>query len=205
MNRLARGALSVLLVSTAVSSAAHPQSSNPANLPLRAGDRLLIKVWIDTTFADTVRIDESGAAVLPRLGPLVVAGLPSFEIADSVRRSYGRVIRTPAIEVTPLRHVTVLGEVKRPATYYVETHATMRDIVALAGGVTDIGALGHLNVIRGSERVVLSRWEERGDETVIARSGDVVIVDREPWLQRNVFSMISGLGVLFSLVYTVTR
>ena len=86
MNRLVRGALTVLAVTTAVAGAATAQSpEDPARLALIPGDRLLIKVWLDTTFADTVRIDASGAAVLPRIGPLVVTGLPSFSIADSVR------------------------------------------------------------------------------------------------------------------------
>jgi polysaccharide biosynthesis/export protein len=205
MNRLVRGALLVFAVGNASMSAAQLQSSDPASLPLRAGDRLLIKVWLDTTFFDTVRIDESGAAILPRLGPVKLTGLPSSEIADSVRRYYAHVIRAPAIEVTPLRQVTVLGEVNRPAVYYVETHSTMREIIALAGGVTGIGALDHVNVIRGSGRLRLSRWEQRADDPVIVRSGDVIWLDREPWLKRNIFSVVSGLGVLFSLVYTVTR
>src|SRR4249919_228055 len=99
MHRLVRGALFLLAVMTAVSSVAHPQSSDPANAPLRPGDRLLVKVWLDTTFADTVRIDETGAAILPRLGPLRLANLASTAIADSVRRAYSQVIRTPSIEV----------------------------------------------------------------------------------------------------------
>src|SRR4051812_11760547 len=108
MHRLVRGAVFLLAVTTAVSDIAHPQSSDPASSPLRPGDRLLVKVWLDTTFADTVRIDETGAAILPRLGPIGITGLAPLNIADSVRRAYSRIIRTPAIEVTALRRVTVI-------------------------------------------------------------------------------------------------
>src|SRR5215218_10059928 len=114
MNHLMRGALLAFAITTALTSAAHPQASDPSNAPLRPGDRLLVKIWLDTTFADTVRIDETGAAMLPRLGPMHIAALASSRIADSVRRAYASVTRTPAIEVTPLRRVTVLGEVRRP-------------------------------------------------------------------------------------------
>lgn len=204
MNRLMRGALSFAAL-IAWTSAAHPQASDPSNAPLRPGDRLLVKIWIDTLFADTVRIDETGAAMLPRLGPMRITDLLSSAVADSVRRAYTRVTRTPSIEVTPLRRVTVIGEVKKPATYFVETMTTLREAVALAGGVTDIGTLGRITVVRDSARVVIDKWEQRRDEPVIVRSGDVVWVDREPWLKRNIFSVISGLGVLFSVLYTATR
>jgi protein involved in polysaccharide export with SLBB domain len=205
MTRLVRGALTALAVTLALSSAAHPQASDPSNAPLRPGDRLLVKIWLDTTFADTVRIDETGAAMLPRLGPLHVTDLASRNVADSVRRAYTSVTRTPAIEVTALRRVVVLGEVKRPATYFVETQTTLRDAVALAGGVTEIGALAHLVVFRDSTRTLVADWQQRDDPAMIIRSGDVVWIDREPWLKRNFFSVISGLGVLFSVIYTVTR
>ena len=205
MNRLVRGALSVAVVALALSSAAYPQASDPPNAPLRPGDRLLVKIWLDTTFADTVRIDETGAAMLPRLGPMRIIDLASGAVADSVRRAYTRVTRTPAIEVTPLRRVVVLGEVNRPATYYMETRTTLREAIALAEGITDIGAVGHITVLRDSARIIVRNWEQRGDPVAVVHSGDVVWVHREPWLKRNVFSVISGLGVLFSVVYTATR
>jgi protein involved in polysaccharide export with SLBB domain len=205
MNRLMRGALITLAVSLAASSAAYPQASDPSNAPLKPGDRLLIKIWLDTAFADTVRIDETGAAMLPRLGPIHITDLASRGIADSVRRAYTRVTLTPSIEVTPLRRVTVLGEVKQPATYFMETSTTLREAIALAGGITDIGALKQLIVMRDSSRIAIENWQRRADEVSIVRSGDVVWVDREPWLKRNIFSVISGLGVLFTVLYTATR
>ena len=189
----------------ALTSAVYPQASDPSNAPLRPGDRLLVKIWLDTAFADTVRIDETGAAMLPRLGPMHITDLSSNLVADSVRHAYTRVTRTPSIEVTPLRRVTVLGEVKRPATYFMETMSTLRDVVALAGGVTDIGIVSHITIVRGSERIVIDKWERRGDSETVVHSGDVVWIDREAWLKRNIFSVISGLGVLFSVVYTATR
>ena len=205
MNRSTSGALLAFAVSMALTSAAHPQASDPSNAPLRPGDRLLVKIWLDTAFADTVRIDETGAAMLPRLGPMRITDLSSSSIADSVRRAYTRVTRTPSIEVTPLRRVIVIGEVKKPATYFVETMATLREAVALAGGVTDIGTLGHITIVRDSTRLVIEKWEQRRDAQTIIRSGDVVWVDREPWLKRNLFAVISGVGVLFSVLYTATK
>ncbi|MEO7083895.1 MAG: SLBB domain-containing protein [Gemmatimonadaceae bacterium] len=205
MHRLVRGAVFLVAIMTAIHGTAHPQSSDPATAPLRSGDRLLVKVWLDTILADTVRIDETGTAILPRLGPFVVGNMQPSIIGDSVRRAYSRIVRTPAIEVTALRRVTVLGEVRKPATYYMETHSTLREAVALAGGITEIGALGSLTVIRDSVRIEFHEWERRGDAAAVIHSGDVLLIDREPWLKRNLLSVISGLGVLFSVLYTATR
>jgi protein involved in polysaccharide export with SLBB domain len=205
MNRLVRGALAVLAITMASSKLAHPQALVPSNAPLRPGDRLLVKVWVDTVFADSARIDQSGNVILPRFGSISLVGVSADAVADSVRRAYNHLIRSTAIEVTPLRRITVVGEVKKPGTYYLETLATLRDAMAMAGGVTDIGSTGHIVVIRDSTRIAFDRWEGRNDPAMVVQSGDVLYVDREPWLKRNVFSIISGLGLLLSLIYTVRR
>ena len=87
----------------------------------------------------------------------------------------------------------------------METRSSLREAVALAGGITDIGALKQLIVLRDSARIAILDWQRRTDDPTIIHSGDVVWVDREPWIKRNIFSVISGLGVLFSVLYTATR
>jgi polysaccharide export outer membrane protein len=211
MHRLVRGALFVLAGATALATqsiAAHPQASDPdsvrspANAPLHPGDRLLVKLWLDTTLTDTVRLDETTSAIIPRLGPLPLAGLPASEIADSVRRAYTRVIRTPSIEITPLRRVTVIGEVNKPATYFLETRATLREAVAMAGGMTPIAVVSHVTIVRDTLRIRVKDWARRGGPSTVLHSDDVVWVDREPWIEQNLFSVISGVGVVFSVLYT---
>ena len=205
MHRLVRGALFVLAVTATRSMPAHPQVSDPSRGPLRPGDRVLLKLLVDSVFVDSLRIDETGTVILPRIGALQLTDVPINGVADSVRRAYGRVVRVPSIEVTPLRRVTVLGEAQKTGTYFVEPGATLREAIAKAGGITDIGTVGHLTILRGTQRIVIEQWERRTDTESFIQSGDVLWIDREPWLKRNIFSVISGLGVLFSVVYTVTR
>lgn len=205
MHRLVTHALCSIAAAATLSGISAAQASDPAAAPLRIGDRVLIRVWVDTTFSDSVRIDETGSVVLPRLGSLCVRDIPASTLADSVRRAYGRVIRADAIEVTPLRRVTVLGEVRKPGTYFVEPRSTVRDAIAAAGGMTDISAVGRVTVMRDSSRLAFKDWQRRADALVVVRSGDVMWVDREAWLKRNVFSVISGLGVLFTVAYTALR
>jgi len=205
MHRLVTHALCSVAACLALSRAAYSQASDPAAAPLRVGDRVLIKLWVDTTFADTVRIDETGNLVLPRLGSLCVRDIPTLALADSVRRAYTQVIRADAVEVIPLRRVTVLGEVRKPGTYFIEPRSTVRDAIAAAGGMTDISAEGRVVVLRGDSRLVFNKWQRRADADVVVRSGDVMWVDRESWMKRNLFSVISGIGVLFTIGYSLLR
>lgn len=205
MDQILRCVLRAAAVVALCSTAASGQAPVVNDAPLLFGDRVVVKIWLDTTFADTVRIDQSGSLTLPRVGPLHVANLPASRVADSVRSAYARVTRTLAIEVTPLRRVTVGGEVSEPGVYYLETHATLREAVAVAGGVTDIGSTGTLRLMRGGDTQAVQGWDGRDDAEMIVRSSDVIWINREPWLKRNVFSIISGAGVLLSVILTLAR
>lgn len=175
------------------------------NQPLRDGDRVLVKIWTDSVFADTSRVQHSGTIVLPRLGTMSIAGLPSSVIQDSVQRAYGRLIREATVEVTPLRKVTVFGEVRRPAIYYLETQSSMRDAIAMAGGINDIGVTRRITLIRDSVQTRMKGWQRKNGEDAVIRSGDILIVDRESWFKRNAFTVVSGTSVLLSIILTLSR
>lgn len=206
MYQTMRRALAGIAVAAFCSTAASGQAA-PAvhDAPLLPGDRVVVKIWVDTTFGDMVRVDETGSLTLPRVGPLRIANVPASQVADSVRNAYARVIRTLAIEVTALRRVTVGGEVKSPGVYYLETHATLREAVALAGGITEIGATGTLRLMRGDAEHAVEGWAVRSGDELIVRSSDVIWVSREPWLKRNALSIISGAGVLLSVILSLSK
>lgn len=173
--------------------------------PLAAGDRVLIKVWTDSVFADTARVSADGIVILPRLGPLSIAGVRATMVSDSIRRAYARLITPAAVEITPLIRTTVIGDVRRPAPYFLEPGATLRDAVASAGGITEIGRTGRVVLVRDSRRTRVSDWQSRTDDGTQLQSGDVVLVERESWFKRNVFTVVSGVGVVISLVLSLTR
>jgi polysaccharide export outer membrane protein len=185
---------------------ASPGFAQVRDEPLRDGDRVLVKIWTETQpFFDTARVQPEGKVILPRIGTVTIAGLPAAAMQDSVRRVYSAIIRDAPVEVTALRKVTVFGEVRRPGVYYLETHANIRDAIALAGGVGDFGVSSRINLIRNGERTRLSDWQNRNDDLVAVRSGDVVVVDRESWVKRNAFTVVSGTSVLLSIILALTQ
>ncbi|HEY5219662.1 MAG TPA: polysaccharide biosynthesis/export family protein [Gemmatimonadaceae bacterium] len=177
----------------------------PASLPLRPGDRAVIRIWADSSLMDTLRVDDNGSIMLPRIGPMSIAGVPAPAIGDSIRKAYAALLRPVSIEVTPLRRVSVVGEVHKPGVLYLETNTTVRDAVAQAGGVDDIGRENPIILMRDGVEVRLDNWMRRNDATSLVHSGDVVIVQRDSWVKRNAFSIVSGIGLVVSLLITATR
>jgi protein involved in polysaccharide export with SLBB domain len=205
MKSLSRLALAVLAITIMGPRAAFGQAQGPQNLPLQPGDRIFLKIWADTTLADSVIVADNGSIMLPRLGPLSIAGVPASAIGDSVRKAYAVLLNPVSVEVVPLRRVSVVGEVRTPNVLYLETRSTVREAISRAGGIDDIGTEDPIILMRDGNQVALTNWRRRSDDAAVVRSGDVIIVQREPWVKRNVFSIISGLGLVVSLLITATR
>jgi protein involved in polysaccharide export with SLBB domain len=195
-------ALAVLVLAVCGPGAPHAQAQNR---PLVAGDRVLVKLWMDSVFADTARVSGTGSVILPRLGEVSLAGVPANAIGDSIRRAYSRIFSPAAVEVTPLQKVTVVGDVRQSAVFYLEPGATLRDAIAMSGGILEIGRTGRLILLRDSVRTRVSQWQTRHDDLSILRSGDVVVVERESWAKRNAFTIVSGVSVLLSIVLTLAN
>jgi protein involved in polysaccharide export with SLBB domain len=176
------------------------QSSRPA---LGDRDRVLVKLWMDSTFADTARIHD-GAVVLPRLGAVSIRNLPANLVADSLRRAYASVFRSVVAEVTPLIRVTLSGELRRPSVYFLDIDTSMRDAIAMAGGVSDIGRASPILLLRQGRTTRISGGSGNAQFDTPLNSGDVVIVDREAWYKRNAATILSATGLLISVI-SLTR
>lgn len=180
----------------------------PARVPaqtIRPGDRLVVRLFgEERPLADTVLVSESGTVILPRLGSVVVTGVPAAVLPDTLRGFYARYLRNPTVELVVLRRVVVGGEVKKPDIYYVDLNASLADVIAHAGGITEYSN-NKVSVKRGDSVTPVPDWET--NHTVISelQSGDQVIVGRRPWILQNLLSTVSTLAVVASLIITLRR
>ena len=200
--------LSVLAVTLAlgIPSAAMAQlRPDPQRAPLAPGDKLLLKIWLDSSYSDSVRIDQASNVVLPRVGIVSLAGVPVESIADSVRSAYRSVLRTKSIEVTPLRRVGVVGDVRKPDVYYIDVTTNLRDAVALAGGVAEIGRPDYVSIVRNGQRTKVTDWENSASEWAPLLSGDEIIVSRQSFFERNAVALITAISVLASIIFTIVH
>jgi protein involved in polysaccharide export with SLBB domain len=205
MKSLSRLGLAVLVVTILVSRAASGQAPAARDLPLQPGARIRVRIWADSARGDSLIVQDDGSVMLPRLGKLELSGVSAPAVADSVRAAYATLLNPVSVEVTPLRRVSVVGEVKKPDVLFLETRATVREAIARAGGVGEIGRENPVILIRGNQKLPLDHWMVRNDDEATVRSGDVIVVERESWFKRNIFSVISGLGLVVSLIITASR
>lgn len=166
-----------------------------ARTPLRAGDRVAVKIWSDPTMTDTYTVAASGRVALPKIGVLPAERMDATELQDSVIRAYTALVRDPAVEVTVLRRVAVVGEVRRPGIYYSDLSMTVADVIALAGGLTENGSWSRTTVRRGARRVAVD--DGRGmDPPDGIHSGDEIMVGTRNFWARNpglLVSTVSGM------------
>jgi protein involved in polysaccharide export with SLBB domain len=169
------------------------------------GDLVRLKIWREPDMSGDIRVDEGGIATLPRLGPLRVANLPADSLKRMLIRSYSKYLRDPAIDVTVLRRITVLGAVRTPNVYHVEPTMTVADALALAGGAAPDGKVDEVE-LRRRERgppVKLTRGTRLADTPI--RSGDELFVPQRSWFSRNAGLVFGAVGTTISVLYFVFR
>lgn len=173
--------------------------------PLRSGDRLFLSIPSDSLRGDTLDVARDGSVALPGIGRVDLSHIGAGEVPDTVRARYRRLLRVDDVAVFPLRRVSVLGEVRKPGVYFLNLSASLRDAVAVAQGVTDIGNPCCLTVVGDSGRRRIVDWQTLPASELALASGDALILDRESWLTRNIFAIISGTAVLVSTIVLLRR
>jgi polysaccharide export outer membrane protein len=189
-----------LAVAALTACAAHSTAvAQATQVSLRDGDRILVKLWMDSVFSDTARVRD-GMVVLPRLGAVSVKDVPAAIVADSLKRAYSRVFRSVVAEITPLIRVTISGEAQRPSVYFLDADTPVRDAVAIAGGVNAMGRIGVVVLTRGDSTIKLRGHPGSADFATPLHSGDVIFVQRIGWFQRNLGTLLSATSLLISVL-----
>ncbi|MBA3344278.1 MAG: SLBB domain-containing protein [Gemmatimonadales bacterium] len=152
-----------------------------------------LRIWREPDLSGDYRVDENGQAVFPKIGPLPISRLSTDSLKSLLMSSYALFLRNPSVEVTFLRRINVLGEVKNPGLYDADPTMTVADVVAMAGGVTPDGNSKKFELLRqgqgGSTRI--SSQSRLADSPL--RSGDQLRVPQRSWLSRNGTVVAAGI------------
>lgn len=184
--------LRLLLVGLTGGSALVAQSTPPAATAptqptgvLLPGDLVRLRIWREPDLSGDFQVDEQGTVVLPKIGALSIREMPAASLKALLVEKYSTYLRDPAIDVTVLRRVNVLGAVRNPGLYPVDATMTVADVFALAGGVAPEGNPDKGELIRAGTRldVKLSRRTKISDTPL--QSGDQLYVPQRSWISRN--------------------
>lgn len=172
---------------------------------VQPGDRVVVKVYREAGLSDEVMVNPRGDIVLAKIGTVHAASFAIGTLEDTLRTRYGAFLRNPEISITVLRRVVVIGEVRRPDIYFVDLSSTLRDVIARAGGITEIGHPGKVFIIREGVFIPAPHWQEDISRAADLQSGDQVFVGMRSWFERNAFAIASTGVLVSSFILTVLK
>lgn len=174
-----------------------------AEVGLRPGDAVKVQIWREPDLSGDFTVNQEGIVVFPLLGERDVTGVSGPQLEERLEAEYREYLVNPSIDVTVLRRISILGEVRNPGLYPVDATFTLTDALALAGGVSPTGDENDIRLIRDG-RIV----RQTLDETVMIgsaqiQSGDQIVVGQRSWLSRNIGLVSAGIGAMATILTAI--
>ncbi|MBI4538238.1 MAG: polysaccharide biosynthesis/export family protein [Gemmatimonadetes bacterium] len=169
---------------------------------LLPGDVIDVRIWLEPDLSGKFQVDEDGAVVLPLLGRKQVVGISPQQLRDRLIEEYRRYLINPSVNITLLRRINVLGEIRVPGLYTVDATVSVADVIAMAQGLAPDGDANDIVLVR-SGKIIRSNLT---GTMVIAesdiRSGDQIIVGKRTWASRNIGAIVGIVSILASVAVT---
>ncbi|MCC8062997.1 MAG: SLBB domain-containing protein [Rikenellaceae bacterium] len=134
----------------------------PANYVLAAGDRLFIDLWGGAEANYDLKVSPDGFITVPDAGVINVGGLTVEAAENRIRNKLASTVSGLSNGTVNLKlslgdirsiKVNIIGEASMPGTYTLPSLATLFNALYEAGGVSDIGSLRSIKLIRGGKQV----------------------------------------------------
>jgi len=123
-----------------------PAPTSSQFVHIGTGDQIRVDVFGNADMSTTTTVAADGTIRLPLVGAVTVGGASPTEAASTIEAAYrnGDYLVDPHITVTVVQsssqRVSLLGEVRNPGRYPIESNTTVLDLIALAGGLTEKGS-----------------------------------------------------------------
>jgi polysaccharide export outer membrane protein len=145
--------LSLLLLSIATVLPAQTSSTQSETLLIGPGDALHVQVYDTPEMEQRARVTDAGEIPVNFLGNVKVANVTPGQAASEIERrliAAGVMLRpqvTVRVDSYATQNVSVMGQVMKPGLYEIDTRRKVIEVLALAGGLTDI-ADRHITIQR---------------------------------------------------------
>ena len=157
----------------------------PANYIMGPGDTVVIQLYGQRNLTHELVITREGMLMFPEIGPVNVAGLSYQELREQIQNIVSNQLigQNASVTMGALRsiNVFVLGEAVQPGSYTVSSLSTMTNALFASGGVTRVGSLRKVRLMRTGELVteldlydLLLRGDTSGDVRLLP--GDVIFI-----------------------------
>ncbi|WP_423821302.1 SLBB domain-containing protein [Salinisphaera sp. SPP-AMP-43] len=129
-----------------MASLADTPTSTPAGIRLGSGDVIRMRMFGQPDMDTQGFVSSDGKVSLPLLDAFDIGGLTPAEAQNRIAAAYtrGDYFHDPQVSITLVEHrsqeVAVLGEVRRPGRFTLDTRTSLLDALAEAGGIDTQGA-----------------------------------------------------------------
>lgn len=164
----------------------HAQSES---LLIGPGDQLHILVFETPDLEQHPRVTDAGDVPLMLLGNVRVGGLTPAQAAAKIEQGLiaGNFMKHPQVTVTVDQYATqsvaVVGQVKAPGTFPITAPRSIFDMIALAGGLSDVADRSilierHSDPTKKVSFFFSNNAKDAIDDAVMVYPGDKVIVSK---------------------------
>lgn len=166
--------------------------ATPPNYRLGPGDEVIIDIWGTNQATIRDNISPDGYISISDIGLVYLNGMSVAEAGDYLRKELNKIYAgidsdnpSSQIKVTlgnsRTIQVNVMGEVFQPGTYALSSFATVFHALYRAGGVSDIGSLRDIQVVRGGKKVATVDvydfiMKGKVSDDIRLQEGDVIII-----------------------------
>lgn len=168
---------------------AAPAIVEPLGDAFRIGpeDVLDVQVWKNPELSRVIPVRPDGMISLPLVNDIRAAGLTPIELRQQVTQRLSEFIPSPEVSVIVREvhsvKVAVVGAVRMPGHYEVNSTATVLELIARAQGLTEFADRGRIVVLRqngkATKRIPFNyRKVADGSEqdNFVVQPGDIIVV-----------------------------
>ena len=167
--------------------------ATPVNYRLGPGDQLQIEVWGASEANITQKVTPDGYISIPDVGPVNVNGLTVQAATNRIKAKLSQIysgmnssnvnlsthVKVSLGQIRTIQ-VNIMGEVARPGTYALSSFSTVFHALYKAGGISRLGSLRNIKVVRGSRTVATVDVYDyiingRSHSDIRLQEGDVIL------------------------------
>lgn len=150
-------------------------------------DSILVNVWKEPAFSESVLVRPDGMITIPTLGDVAAAGKTPMQLAADLTTRLKKYIIDPTVTVSVLainsKHIYLVGEVGKIGPMNMTPDMTVLQAIASAGGLTPYANKKHIYILRGepgSKQKIPFDYKKAvktGDsQGIILQPGDTIVV-----------------------------
>ena len=157
----------------------------PAGYILGPGDELVVQINGLAELSENMVIDRDGRVLIPKVGPLNLAGVPLNNAEKVLAAHIGKVYRNFSVSVTMGRlrsiEVFVTGQARQPGKHLVSSLSSLINALFETGGPSSNGTLRAIELRRAGKKfasVDLYAFLAQGDNSadVPLQAGDIIFI-----------------------------